>query len=126
MDSRTKGPDFQQTHLHEIRLFSNEHRNGPFPIAGRGPINEETHRSSDISVGIAEPARFERRGTMKPGRFLSVWCLSIATLMLPWTPHPAAAAGPSPADVAAARRGEEALTQHSYLRAEWSIDAYKK
>jgi len=65
---------------------------------------------------------------MKPGGRTSLRCLSIATCMLAWSAHPSATAkaGISPEDAATARRGKEALTQHSYLKAEWSIDAYKK
>ncbi len=45
--------------------------------------------------------------------------LVLASLTLP------AWAGSSPADRSAAERGRSALLEHSYLRAEWSVDAYR-
>ena len=66
---------------------------------------------------------------MKPGRRTSLWCLSIATCMLAWAApshRRRRRAGSSPRTSRPQRRGNEALTQHSYLKAEWSIDAYKK
>src|SRR5436189_1359370 len=115
MDSRTIGPDFRPTYLHRVRPFIGYYPNRPFPNAGQGPINEGTYCPFSTPIGLPELVRMMRRGTMKPGRRTSLRCLSIATCMLAWSAHPSATAkaGISPEDAATARRGKEALTQHS-------------
>src|SRR5262249_49101242 len=52
MDSRTKGPDFQETYLHRDSPVHKEDRLGPFPRAAPRSINEGTDRSSDTVGGL--------------------------------------------------------------------------
>src|SRR3954451_21639341 len=78
MDSRTKGPDFQATYLHQVRPFTKECSHEPFPNASRGSIKECTDCSQDTSVGLAGRGINERRRIMRRGQGCWVWCLSAA------------------------------------------------
>ena len=92
-------------------------------------INESRAASSDPESIPNEMIFRESPGTMQaPARFLLMlwWRVfaGCACAGLAWVaPH--GWAGSTPSDPGAARRGRLALLQHSYLKAEWKIDAYR-